>query len=401
MKTQIENIDEKHSAVRCGPAVVRISKLFRGGYTTHRLKWKVGKKTYNKSYNNESAAMIEAERIVKHLATCDGAATTLCGEDIVYFNECRQRLGKVPLHTAVEFYLKFHEYTSANPKSFSQVYDAFYARAEERGLSQRYYQTLRHHRNVWEPEFGKRHIDTIAPEEYLDFLRTSKYQDRSKRNLFGTLTTLLRFARKKRFVSEDKTNIECDLPTLRDQTVEFYTPPELCRLLIATEKKYLPFVALMAFAGSRRSEASSKKLTMADVLFEEKMIRLGPEITKTRTGRALDIPENLMAWLKEFGPQEGPIVPTHKIHGIDEDRLKACGVKTKQNALRHSFCSYHLAMHRDPAKTADIAGNSPEILKKHYRALVSKVSAEGWFSITPDRVRRFARENKLDGLLTW
>ena len=401
MKTQIENIDEKNSVMRCGHAVVRISKLLRNGYTTHRLKWKVGKKTYNKSYNKEAAAMIEAERIVKHLATSDGAATMLCGEDIVYFNECRQRLGKIPLHVAVEFYLKFHEYTSANPKSFSEVYDAFYARAEERGLSQRYYQTLRHHRNVWEPEFGKRHIDTIAPEEYLAFLRASKYNARSKHNLFGTLLAMLRFARKQRFVSEDKINIDCDLPALRDETPVFYTPPELCRLFIATDRKYLPYVALMAFGGTRRSEASNKKLTMADVLFDEKMIRLGPEITKTRTGRTLDIPECLKQWLKEFGPQAGPIVPTHKIESLDEARLKACGVETKQNALRHSFCSYHLAMHRNAAMTAEIAGNSPAMLNKHYKALVSKVSAEGWFSITPERVRRYARENKLDGLLTW
>ena len=41
----------------------------------------------------------------------------------------------------------------------------------------------------------------------------------------------------------------------------------------------------MAFGGSRRAEAEG--LSMQDVLFDEKMIRMEPETTKTSTGRSL------------------------------------------------------------------------------------------------------------------
>jgi hypothetical protein len=412
MKIQTEKPDAKTTILKCGHAIVRISKLDRGPYTTHRLAWKVGKKTFRRSYNSEASALAEADRIVRHLATCDGSVTALSGQDVSYFNECKERLGSTPMHVAVEFYLKFHERT--NPQTFSEVWNLWYAKAEERQLSSRYYQTLRNHRNAWEPEFGKRFIDTIAPEEYLAFLSKSKYSPKSMRNLFGTLSSLLRWAAKKnqRFISKDKTEMETNFPSEKEVTPEFYTPDELCAIFAATEPRFLAYTALMAFGGTRRSEASSRKLTRKNILFAERMIRLGPEITKTGTGRALNIPDNLQVWLDRFAPEKGPIAKIIKITPPDEAVLKLCGVEdssggcakkkpkfTKDNALRHSFCSYHIALHRNSELTSEVAGNSVDMLKKHYKALVSTVAAEQWFNITPDVVRQFAKKKGI--ALAW
>ena len=394
MKIQTEKPDAKTTILKCGHAVVRIGKLERGPYTTHRLGWKVGKKTFRRSYNSEASALAEADRIVRHLATCDGSITALSGQDVSYFNECKERLGSTPMHVAVEFYLKFHERTSQNPQTFSEVWDLWYATVQERQLSSRYYQTLRNHKNTWEPEFGKRFIDTIAPEEYLAFLGRSKYSPKSKRNLFGTLSSLLRWAAKKnqRYISKDKTEMEPNFPSEKEVTVEFYTPDELCAIFAATEHRLLAYTALMAFGGTRSSEASHRKLTRHNILPAERMIRLGPEITKTGTGRALNIPDNLQVWLDRFAPEKGPISKTVKINPPDKDVLELCGVETKDNALRHSFCSYHIALHRNSELTAEVAGNSPAMLRKHYKALVSTVAAEQWFNITPDVVRQFAKK---------
>ncbi len=403
MKIRTDKIDDQTSVMKCGHIQVRIRKSEHGGYTRHRLSWRVGKRGHRRDYSDETAALAEAERIVKNLVKSDGAATGLSGEDVFYFTECSRKLGKTPMHAAVDFYLKFHQYTDRNPKTFTEVFDLFYSKSVERKLSERYYQTIRHHRNVWEPEFGSRFIDTIAPEEYLNFLnRSRKYADRSKYNLFGTLSTILRFARKQRFISEDKMEIEANFGKLNATTPEYYTPEELCRLFIAAPKYYLTYLALMAFGGTRSAEASHKKLKYQNVLFEEKMIRLSPEITKTRTGRTIDIPDNLAAWLKEFGGKnEDSIFPRSKVLPLSDEKLKAVGVTTKSNALRHSFCSYHLALHRSSSHTAEIAGNSPRMLNEHYKALVSRIAAEDWFSITPEKVRCFAKEKSLDGLITW
>jgi hypothetical protein len=179
------------------------------------------------------------------------------------------------MHVAVEFYLKSHAHTIKHPKTFSEAWELFYQRCQSRKLSARYYQTLRHHRNFWEKAFNAQLIDTISNENYLNFLNESAYTDRSKYNLFGSLAAVLRFARKQRFVSHDRAEIEADFGKLRLKTPEFYTPDELCRLFIAHDKRYLPYIALMAFGGSLRAEA--EKLSMRDVLFDEKMIRMGLE----------------------------------------------------------------------------------------------------------------------------
>jgi hypothetical protein len=54
-----------------------------------------------------------------------------------------------------------------------------------------------------------------------------------------------------------------------------------------------------------------------------------------------------------------------------------------RNALRHSYISYRLAIVKDAAKVALEAGNSPDIIFKHYRELVTEQDAKAWFAINP------------------
>jgi hypothetical protein len=58
-------------------------------------------------------------------------------------------------------------------------------------------------------------------------------------------------------------------------------------------------------------------------------------------------------------------------------------VEWKQNALRHSFCSYRLAEVKSAAQVALEAGNSPQMIFRHYRELVTDREAKMWFAITP------------------
>ena len=53
------------------------------------------------------------------------------------------------------------------------------------------------------------------------------------------------------------------------------------------------------------------------------------------------------------------------------------------NVLRHSYISYRLATIQDANQVALEAGNSPAIIFKHYRELVTKEAAGEWFGIAP------------------
>ena len=57
-------------------------------------------------------------------------------------------------------------------------------------------------------------------------------------------------------------------------------------------------------------------------------------------------------------------------------RLK---IPSKKNGLRHGFLSAHFALHQNESATAAQSGTSPAMLFKHYRGLMPKQEAEGWF----------------------
>jgi hypothetical protein len=51
--------------------------------------------------------------------------------------------------------------------------------------------------------------------------------------------------------------------------------------------------------------------------------------------------------------------------------------------MRHSFCSYLLAKEQNIGLVAEQAGNSPEMIKKHYRRPLTQEEGEAWFEIRP------------------
>ncbi len=61
--------------------------------------------------------------------------------------------------------------------------------------------------------------------------------------------------------------------------------------------------------------------------------------------------------------------------------------KLTQNEARHSFISYHLALHRSVGDAALQAGNSDAIVKRHYLNLHPQEDGEAFFRIIPDPKR--------------
>ena len=57
----------------------------------------------------------------------------------------------------------------------------------------------------------------------------------------------------------------------------------------------------------------------------------------------------------------------------------------KPNALRHSYASYRLADIKDAARVALEMGNSPAMLFRNYRELVTEKQAAEWFAVLPNQ----------------
>jgi hypothetical protein len=77
----------------------------------------------------------------------------------------------------------------------------------------------------------------------------------------------------------------------------------------------------------------------------------------------------------------GGILPTPARWHIHLSEIRdAAGISWGHDILRHSFCSYHLARHHSPGKTAMEAGRSEAVLVRHYRELVTPAAAaEFWY----------------------
>ena len=135
------------------------------------------------------------------------------------------------------------------------------------------------------------------------------------------------------------------------------------------------------FAGVRRAELDG--LDQGSIQEE---IHIGADIAKTRGTRGqryVTISNNLKAWYDRY-QTTGPVNVLNNRRRTDRV-IKAAGiVPWPQNAFRHSFASYHLALHRNaPLTSHEIGHTNPDTLFKHYRNLVTASDAGKFFEIRP------------------
>jgi hypothetical protein len=117
---------------------------------------------------------------------------------------------------------------------------------------------------------------------------------------------------------------------------------------------------------------------------ERRIIMLRADQAKTASRRIVPISDNMAAWLLPLS-RSGKVITNRKIPIVTTALSKKLGIAWPHNGLRHSYISYRLAVAKDAAKVALEAGNSPDIIFKHYRELVTEQEANEWFSIMPPK----------------
>ena len=83
--------------------------------------------------------------------------------------------------------------------------------------------------------------------------------------------------------------------------------------------------------------------------------------------------------LAAIGRYAGPVYDREK-----KAAFERAGLSKLCNVLRHSFCSYHFALHQDAAKTALLMQHTNQaMLYRHYKGLALRSDAEKYFMIRP------------------
>ena len=136
-------------------------------------------------------------------------------------------------------------------------------------------------------------------------------------------------------------------------------------------------------------------LDWKDVDLRAKHVFVSPELDKNRHGRYVEIPMNAVMWLDQVKALHGAVMPENWRERRQAWEKRA-GVALPQNVLRHSFCSYRIALDQDYSKAAATVGNSPAMLRKHYVRVLPKKLGQAFFKITPKNVRLTTRSTQMN-----
>ncbi|MGD9896237.1 MAG: hypothetical protein AB7T14_04040 [Candidatus Methylacidiphilaceae bacterium] len=266
---------------------------------------------------------------------------------------------------------------------------------KDAGRSYQYLVYLKSYLGVFMRSFGSRPLPSIETGELNRWLAGLGKRPVSRNNYRRAVAILFSFAVKHGWIDRNPATAT-DKATVRGNPPEVFSPEGLASLLAVAESNdpsLVPVLALGAFGGLRMAEIERLDWRMVNGRY----VRLEGVTTKTGARRLVDLNDTLAAWLAPYRKPEGPVSPSG-LRGRLEKLQEVAGLKDwPRNGLRHSFCSYHLALHQDAAKTALQAGHDARMLFAHYRELVTKEDAETYWSLRPGAAANVVPINRAVG----
>ena len=205
---------------------------------------------------------------------------------------------------------------------------------------------------------------------------------RSRRNWKIYCSAFLNFCVKAGYCEHNFAS-ELVLPSVDKNRPDILTLEQIKTLLSKAECKLLTFIVISLFCGLRPTEY--KRLKKENVNLDTKLITIESDMAKTRAFRIVKIPPVALAWLKKFGIH---LIKSEHARPVREARV-ILGLKTwGQDILRHTSASYMITRDLSADAVALQLGNSPDILHRHYKNLVTDAEAEEFWNLTPDAIGR-------------
>ena len=175
--------------------------------------------------------------------------------------------------------------------------------------------------------------------------------------------------------------------------VEVISPEDVARILemaLKNDLRLLPYLTLGFFCGIR-PVGELNLLQWSDVDLQGRSVTIRYAVSKTKRRRFIRLSENAIAWLDAYrqrgGQCEGPIVTYDKwtVRTRRQQNREAAGVTHWPNsAMRHSYCSYWLAMHKDINKLVLQSGHtSVDTMWRHYHRGTTEAEAKKFWAIMP------------------
>jgi integrase len=387
--------------VKHGSAVVSIYSGMVQGQLRYTLSFHLNGQRVRRTFSSLQKAKVEAQGIAKRIQ--EGKAETndlnvaqreayKASQQILAplnmpllpaveeYAQCRQMLGEVPILVAVQEFLRRTKGTTLGKKVPDIAAEMIEAKQQD-GLSAVYVGQLKTASGRFAKAFPGE-IMSISSGEIDRWLRKLGGSPVTRNSVHRCIKVLFSFAKARGYLPGAEQTAAEMLPLAKEGDVEteIFTSEQIRRILVACPAHVLGYVALGAFAGLRVAEIC--RLNWSSVDLDRRIIMLRADQAKTASRRIVPIADNLAAWLSHIN-RSGPVTQGTKT-GVEVSAIaKKLGIRWPHNALRHSYISYRIAEVKDAARVALEAGNSAEIIFKHYRELVTEQEAQEWFSILP------------------
>jgi integrase len=358
----------------------------RGKYESYIVSYFCNGKRKLKAFSDFSEAKRHTKEALFSIARDRASVASLTGADVQSYIAARRLLEPfgIPLHEAVHQFVNRRSREHGLPdKRVSDLVTECLEEKKANGLSVRYCETLKYHLNPFTAAFGKTVIGSVTTSALQQWLAHEYPGLRTRNNVRASIVSLFRFARSRGYLPKHQATEADDLPRAKDNggAIEIFSPKEMSRLMAPANRDARLYFALAGFAGIRRAEI--ERLEWSDFNFEHSTIEIGKHKAKTMSRRLVPITANLLEWLRPFRRRSGRLFPRRRIVEDAIAAAKANGIEWKQNALRHSYASYRMALVADPARIATEMGTSAQKLFSNYRQLAHKHEAKQWFAITP------------------
>jgi integrase len=367
---------------------VTVSKKRHQNYR-YRVNWTHAGKRKSKWFKLKADAEAEADEIRSELATKGSEQAPITNAELRAVHEFRDAIEQLPDHaqgaTLADAVKKFTVELTTRNKSIScqDVSDMLIARLKAEGRSKSHRDALEYRLKRFNLEYGTWlacDVTTPVIDDFLSNLDTSGQTKLHYRRAIGQMFNHAIFLKAAPSNPVSKTI----KPTVKPPATGILKPAEVAKLLNHADDDTLPGLAISFFAGVRRAEI--ERLDWSEIDLKEGFIEITAANAKTAQRRIIQVSANLKAWLAPHARNEGKVIKSPAIwrKGQEDARIGAKIKSWPHNAGRHSFASYHLALHEDPGKLAMALGHpDPRLLFKHYRQLVTAKAAKTYWSITP------------------
>ena len=393
--------------VQDGFANVKIYQCVNNkNYLTYMVTWWAEGKRNRRAIADLTEAKREARRIARDLADGRAAMVSISTKELSYFKDLEKKMGGAPLSEAVNLWLQTSENKLPKITVNEIVKEMLNIKLNDTFIEKRHKQTLQVRWGKFEKAFDGRVISSIKAKELDSFLANPEWQPRTRQHYRGAVSMIFDYAKRKDYLEPDKDHQAEKTETIRvnEARLESWSVEDMALILKHATKRTIPWLVLGAFAGVRSAEI--ERMSWEDIDWSSNLILIkgklvGGSKSRANNDRAIAMTANVKAWLSPFRTYKGNILKSLGVGDINKDIYNAINEVThkiqkekplftwKQNANRHSFATYYLAMTGDASTTALAMGNSPTMMLRRYKSIqvegktVTRAMAEAYFAILP------------------